>query len=132
MKLLLDTHIWLWSFRDPARLTRRVIRELQKPENELWLSSISIWEFLILCEKGRIILKKEDPHELVARMMDVSPLLEAPITHEVALETSRIQPGHKDPRDRLLLATARVFDLTLVTADERLLTAPNIRVLANR
>jgi PIN domain nuclease of toxin-antitoxin system len=130
LKLLLDTHIWLWSFREPSRLTRRVSRELQKPDNELWLSSISIWEFLVLCEKGRIV-PKEDPHKLVARMMEISPLLEAPITHEVALETGRVQLSHKDPADRFLLATARVFDLTLVTADERLLTAPDIRVLAN-
>ena len=130
MKLLLDTHIWLWSFREPTRLGRRVSRELQKADNELWLSSISIWEFLILCQKGRIVLK-EDPHKLVTRMMEVSPLLEAPITHEVALETTRVQLAHQDPADRFLLATARVFDLILVTADERLLSAPDIRVLAN-
>jgi PIN domain nuclease of toxin-antitoxin system len=130
LKLLLDTHIWLWSFGEPGRLTRRVSRELQKPDNELWLSSISIWEFLVLCEKGRIV-PKEDPHKLVARMMEINPLLEAPITHEVALEAGRVQLGHKDPADRFLLATARVFDFTLVTADERLLATPNIRVLAN-
>ena len=131
MKLLLDTHIWLWSLREPSRLTRRAGGELEKPENQLWLSSLSLWVFLIWCAKGRIVLK-EDRHELVARMIEVGPLLEAPITHEVALETSRIQLGHQDTADRFLLATARVFDLTLVTSDERLPTAAGVRVLANR
>lgn len=131
MKLLLDTHIWLWSLREPSRLTRRAGGELEKPENQLWLSSLSLWEFLIWCAKGRIVLK-EDRHELVARMIEVGPLLEAPITHEVALETSRIQLGHQDTADRFLLATARLFDLTLVTSDERLPTAAGVRVLANR
>lgn len=58
--------------------------------------------------------------------------MEAPLTHEVALATGRISTTHKDPVDRFLLATAQVFDLTLVTADERLIHSPGVRVLANR
>jgi PIN domain nuclease of toxin-antitoxin system len=63
MKLLLDTHIWLWSLLEPKNLTRRVAGALQNPRNELWLSSISTCEVLILSEKGRVVLT-ESPASL--------------------------------------------------------------------
>jgi PIN domain nuclease of toxin-antitoxin system len=57
---------------------------------------------------------------------------EAPITYQVTQETARVQLPRRDPADRFLIATARVFDLTLVTADEQLLQARQVSVLANR
>jgi PIN domain nuclease of toxin-antitoxin system len=57
---------------------------------------------------------------------------EAQIDYRVAQETARVQLPHRDPADRFLVATARVFDLTLVTADETLLAARQVSVLANR
>ena len=57
MKLLLDTHIWLWSLQDPKRLGKRVQQELRNPVNELWLSPISTWEALTLNAKGKIRLR---------------------------------------------------------------------------
>ena len=55
-KYILDTHIFLWSLMEPERLSRKVTTELNEPKNELWLSPISIWETIILAEKGRIVL----------------------------------------------------------------------------
>ena len=57
MKLLLDTHIWLWSLGDPARLGKRVRKELQDRDNQAWLSPVSTWEALLLNAKGRIRLR---------------------------------------------------------------------------
>lgn len=131
MKLLLDTHIWVWSLLEPERLTRRVQRELENPQNERWLSPISIWELLLLEEKGRVALG-ENAATWVEKSMLALPLQEAPITREVALETRNIQLPHRDPADRFLAATARVFELTLVTADERLMGGRDWKVLANR
>jgi PIN domain nuclease of toxin-antitoxin system len=131
MKLLLDTHIWVWSVVETDRLSRRVVRELENPENELWLSPISIWELLILCQKKRILLN-EEPDVWIPRAMRALFLREAPITHEVAQETGRVRLAHRDPADYFLAATARVFDLTLVTADEHLLNTPDLSTLANR
>jgi len=54
MKLLLDTHIWLWSLGEPHRLSRRVAKELDDRQNELWLSPISVWESFLLFRKKRI------------------------------------------------------------------------------
>jgi PIN domain nuclease of toxin-antitoxin system len=59
MKLLLDTHIWLWSQGASAKLAPRVTRELENPANELWLSPISLWELVLLHAKGSVALDAE-------------------------------------------------------------------------
>lgn len=131
MKLLLDTHIWIWSLMDPARLTRRVRAALGASGNELWLSPMSTWEFLILVEKGRIELDgKVDDWLAEARRR--APMHEAPITHEIARESRLVDLAHEDPVDRFLAATTRLLDLTLVTSDARLVRSRTCRTLANR
>lgn len=131
MRLLLDTHIWIWSLLEPAKLSKRVRTELEAPDNELWLSPISVWELLILIEKGRVEIDK-DPVSWVADVSRSVALREAAITHDVAVESRVIDLPHQDPADRFLAATARVYDLTLVTADDRLLGSRTIATLANR
>ncbi|HWY59078.1 MAG TPA: type II toxin-antitoxin system VapC family toxin [Terriglobales bacterium] len=131
MKLLLDTHIWLWSVLEPERLSRRVTKEIQDSRNELWLSPISIWELIVLWQKKRM-LPGEDLEAWIPNALRALPIQEAPVTNEVARETGRLRLPHRDPADRFLLATAKVFELTLVTADERLLKARDVSVLANR
>jgi len=128
LRLLLDTHIWLWTVHDPKQLGRRLLHELKNEANELWLSPISTWEALTLNVKGRIHLRG-DLAEWLARA--TAGTREAPLTHEIAL-VARQLPLHQDPADRILAATARVLDLTLATADERLLGLGEIRTLANR
>ena len=129
MRLLLDTHIWLWSLQDPSRLGRRTQHELRNPENELWLSPISTWEALTLHEKHRVRLPA-DLDEWVARA--TAPFREAPVTHEIAVVARRLAIPQRDPADRFLAATAQVLDLTLVTADASLLGLGEIATLGNR
>jgi len=131
VKLLLDTHIWLWSLLEPARLGERVVRELEEPSNELWLSPITTWEALLLVEKGRIVLSVE-PVAWIRTALRTLPFREAPLTHEVAIQSRRMGLSHRDPADALLAATAAVFELTLVTADERLLDSTRYSVMPNR
>ena len=131
MKLLLDTHIWLWSLIEPERLTRKVRRALRSPSNELWLSPISTWETLVLVEKGRIHFET-DGDTWVRQALQAGPFREAPLSHEIALASRSLEVKHQDPADRFLAATAQVLDLTLVTADERLLDAEGLRLLPNR
>ncbi len=128
MKLLLDTHIWLWTMHDPRRLGRTLLRELRNKENELWLSPISTWEALTLHSKRRVNLG-EDIAGWLRRA--TAGTREAPLTHEIAL-AARELPLHQDPADRFLAATALVLDLVLATADKRLLGLGEIRTLANR
>ena len=131
MRLLLDTHIWVWSALDGARLAASLIAALESPENELWLSPISLWEVLTLCQKNRLTLHP-NPQAWIENTLDAVPMREAPVTYQVAQETGRVQLSHRDAADRFLVATARVFDLTLVTADEQLLKAGQVAVLGNR
>ena len=129
MKLLLDTHIWLWSVLEPERLSRRVEEAIKSPDNELWLSSISIWELTVLKQKKRI-LPGQDLEVWISQALRALPMQEAAITHEVARETGRLQLTHRDPADRFLVATAKVFELALVTADERLMKVREVPVLS--
>jgi PIN domain nuclease of toxin-antitoxin system len=130
MRLLLDTHIWVWSVLAPERLTRRVRNALTGPNAESWLSAISVWEVLLLIEKGRL-KDVEDPEAWVGEALAAGGFHEAPLTHAIARESGRVVLPHHDPADRLLVATARVLDLTLVTADERLFETKSCRMLPN-
>ena len=128
MKLLLDTHIWLWALHDPKKIGKRLLRDLQNTENELWLSPISTWEALTLHAKGKVNLGK-DLDDWLARA--TAGTREAPLTHEIYLAARQLTL-HPDAADRFLAATAQVLDLVLATADQRLLGLGQIRTMANR
>lgn len=126
MKLLLDTHVWIWSLTDPDRLSARARREISKPSHELWLSPVSVWELALLIEKGRLAVHG---HLEAFLPKATSRFREAPISFDIAAAFADARLAHGDPADRLLVATARVLNLTLVTADERLLDERRIRTL---
>ena len=128
MKLLLDTHIWLWLLNEPHRISPHLSLQLRDQANELWLSPISVWEALTLYRKRRIQLWPDLEQWLKDATLATR---EAPLTHEIALASSLLVM-HGDPADRLLAATAQVLDLVLATADQRLLGLGEIRTLANR
>lgn len=130
MRLLLDTHIWLWSLLAPEKLGRRVAEELEREDNELWLSPVSVWEALVLAEKGRVELLP-DPESWVRAALREVPLKEAPLVREVAIQSRRLPIPDKDPADRFIAATAHVYDLTLVTNDGALREIEGVSVLAN-
>jgi PIN domain nuclease of toxin-antitoxin system len=131
VRLLLDTHIWRWSLSAPEKLGRRLRTKLSRPGTELWLSPISVWEILVLAERGRIKLVP-DPRRWIAEALSRTPAHEAPLNHEVAMRSREILPAHEDPADRFLVATALIYDLMLVTADESLIQQKPCPILANR
>ena len=132
MNLLLDTHLWVWSHTQPERLTKRVTAALTDRKNELWLSPISIWEFLLLAERGRVRPQAGlGARDWVDAALSRVPMHEAALTRDVALRSRSVRVEHQDPADRFLAATAEVYELTLVTADERLLRGKGFRTLAN-
>jgi PIN domain nuclease of toxin-antitoxin system len=131
MQLLLDTHIWLWSRDEPKKLTRRVANAVENSRNELWISPVSIWEILNLCGRRRMKLKG-GPSAWFSEAFAKVSYQEAPLTHEVALATLAVALPHRDPIDIFLVASAKVYGLTLVTADAKLLATKACAVLANR
>lgn len=132
MKLLLDTHIWLWSLLQPDRLGRRTAAALKNSAVEKLISPVSIWEFQVLAEKGRLDLLGAEPRAWISQALRDFPVKEATLTNEVVLAIPEIRLAHRNPADAFLAATAKVFDLTLVTADSRLFFLKGISVLRNR
>lgn len=130
MKLLLDTHIWLWALLDPARLGADVRAALESPDNEIWLSPVSVWEALMLAERRRLGIPG-DTQAWIRQMVSAMPRREATLTHEIAMASRQMALSHEDPADRFLAATAHVLDLTLVTADERLLAGAPYATMPN-
>ena len=130
MKLLLDTHIWVWSVADVSRLADPVRRALEDPSNDLWICSISVWEVLILSERGRLMLEP-DGRSWVRDALADPPLREAPVTIDVASASRAVRLQTQDPADRFIAASAMVLGLTLVTADADLSGCPDIAVLPN-
>ena len=131
MNLLLDTPIWLWAILEPQRIKPAVLKTLENPRHELWLSPISVWEVLVLSRKKRLQFDCE-AEQWVRRWLHERPMREAPLTREIALQSEHLNLPHPDPADRFLAATAKVLDLVLVTADEHLLACTEVRTLANR
>jgi len=128
LKLLLDTHIWLWLVIEPTRIGQATAALLRDKGNELWLSPISTWEALTLHRKGRVDLS-EDLAEWVATA--TAGFKEAVLTHEIAVAAENLSLP-KDPEDRMIAATTQVLDLTLITVDEHLLGLRSIQSIANR
>ena len=132
MKLLLDTHVWIWSQESPERLGPVAREAVADEENDLFVSPVSSLEIARLAWGGRLILAGQlrtwISESLRALLADTLPL-----THEIAMAAYEL-PGafHRDPVDRMLVATARVHDLTLVTADERILVYPHLLSLDAR
>jgi PIN domain nuclease of toxin-antitoxin system len=119
VRLLLDTHVWLWQMLDSARLSPAAAEALGAPEHELYLSSISAWEFLVLVRNGRLSVEG-DPVRWLRTALRRSPLKVVGLDLETAIRSEQLEWSHKDPADRFLVATALVNDMTLLTADRRI------------
>ena len=131
MKLLLDTHIWLWSLGEPRKLGMKLRRMLESRQHELYLSPISIWEAQCLAVKGRAVGIDRPFHQWLEAAMTNSPIQEAPLTFAVAAEAATLVLPQPDPGDLFLAATAIVQGLTLATADEQLIRCRAVKTLAN-
>ena len=120
MKLLLDTHIWLWYLQGNDRLSNNLQQIIASSDTELWLSPISVWETLVLAEKGIIALNCE-PIVWVKRYLRSLDFIKARLTYEIAMRSRQLELSHQDPADRFIAATAIELELTLATVDRRLL-----------
>mgnify|MGYP001025339874 CR=1 FL=1 len=122
MKLLLDTHIWLWYALEDQQLSSNLQTLMAQDNTELWLSPISIWEVMVLAEKGRIVLEMEPAEWIKQSLAQLKPL-EASLTGEIAILSRQIELAHQDPADRFMAATALYYDLQLATVDTHLTAA---------
>jgi PIN domain nuclease of toxin-antitoxin system len=130
MNLLLDTHIWLWSYLEPHKLSSEVHQAIADGSNLRFLSPVSVWETVLLLKEKKIVIH-DDFGEWFERTRSELELQEAPLSWKVVHEMRFTRLGYKDPADRFLAATARAYDLTLVTSDVRLLKVPGLKTLSN-
>lgn len=117
--LLLDTHVWWWQLTGSARLPAGLARAIKDSPDNCWLSPVSVWELGILVGKNRLRIPL-DFRPWVERALEVFPLREAAMVNEVAVRSLELEVPDRDPADRFLAATALIYDLTLLTVDERL------------
>jgi PIN domain nuclease of toxin-antitoxin system len=129
LKLLLDTHVWIWTLGRPDRLGRNARRALENPSNQVYLSPISIWEIYHLAERRRF-RPTGTFQEWLKLTLSKTTFLEAPFDFAVATEVSQIHLPQPDLGDVFLAATAVAFDLTLVTADSQLLACKWLKTLS--
>lgn len=117
MRLLLDTHVWIWRLLAPERLSDDAEGAVAARESTLHLSPISTWETLVLARKGRLSLKPS-PAAWVLDALRRSALTTVPLTHGIALRSEALEGFEStDPADRLIVATAMEHELVLVSAD---------------
>ena len=115
MRLLLDTHVFLWLLAEPERLGEHLV-SLEDPVNELFLSAASSWEIAIKAQLGRLDMP-DDPRRYVPDRMRAIGAEPLPVEHNHALAVCELPPLHRDPFDRLLVAQARDQRLRIVTAN---------------
>ena len=115
MRVLLDTHLVLWTFLETRRLSAQARSILEAPENKLVYSSVVLWEIGIKRALGKKNFQV-DPRVLRRAMLD-SGYEELPVLGQHAVEVDALPPIHKDPFDRILIAQAMVEGITLLTAD---------------
>ncbi len=130
--ILLDTHILIWWRLDSKRLSRGQVRRLQDLENRqepVAISAITLWEIAILSARGRI--EFAEPLESWLQEIEEHALIEVlPLTARIAAESVRLGPDfHNDPADQMIVATARLHGLPLMTADERIRRWGKVSVL---
>ncbi|WP_246844449.1 type II toxin-antitoxin system VapC family toxin [Hydrocoleum sp. CS-953] len=104
-------------------------RAIADPNNELWLSPISVWEALVLAEKGRISVQP-DPVTWINLALQSLETREAQMNHAIAILSRQVVLPHKDPADRFIVATAIYYGLILATVDTNIIASSAVQTLS--
>lgn len=112
MRLLLDSHVWLWALMDPDRLAPEARDAIQDGANRVFVSAASLWEITIKQTDGKLAT----PQDLLTAL-DEARMEALPISREHAVVAGRLPLHHRDPFDRMLVAQATVDSLVVVTRD---------------
>lgn len=116
MKVLLDTHVFLWWITDDARLSPRARKIIADGENEIFFSAASGWEIAIKAGLGRLKLP-EPPERFIPKQLELNAIQVLPVQLSHALHVYNLPQLHRDPFDRLLIAQAQVEKLPILSND---------------
>ena len=121
--ILLDTHTWIWLFNGSTELSQDAIDQIDLAANQgkVFISAISVWELSMLVAKNRVNLS-QPIHQWVQDSFSQPGVNLSPLLPEIAIESSFL-PGefHGDPADRIIVATARIDNLVLLTRDKKII-----------
>jgi PIN domain nuclease of toxin-antitoxin system len=132
--ILLDTHILVWwinGSKDLSTLARRTIENARTGKDTILVSAISAWEIAMLVQRNRLSLDRD-----VATWLEQAALIDdldfVAVDRAIAIDSVRL-PGefHKDPADRIIVATARIHAAPVLTADAKIIAYPNVKTICN-
>ena len=119
MKVLLDTHVFLWWITDDPRLSPRAREIIANGANVLFLSAASGWEIAIKTKLGRLRLP-DKPERFILKQLESNAIEVLPVQMSHALHVYALPDHHRDPFDRLLIAQAQLEKLPILTADPQI------------
>jgi PIN domain nuclease of toxin-antitoxin system len=130
--VVIDTHILIWWVSSDPSLSATAAETIQETLNsgsEVIISSISAWEISMLIEKGRLVLNM-DVENWLNEASQIDGVRFMPVDNEIAVK-STVLPGdfHKDPADRMIVATARKLAVPLITADDKIIHYEHVRTI---
>lgn len=125
MKLLLDTHIFLWFISGDKRLPAFVQTSIRNSENEVYLSVASVWEALVKYQLGKLSLP-DSPEKYLPLQRKRHGIDSLPISEACVTQLAKLPKIHRDPFDRILISQALEYGLTMVTIDEIIFDYPVI------
>ena len=128
MRLLLDTHIFLWYIANDKRLTPAWSQAIRDLDNEVYLSVVSLWEAIIKYTTGKLLLP-EAPETYISRLREYHQIISLPVEEVDVAQVAALPLLHGDPFDRLLIGQAIQHGLTLVTVDAAICAYPTVSVL---
>lgn len=128
--LILDTHIWVWWNQNDPQLSLRQKNAIEDVRTQgIGICTISLLEISRLVQRGRIVLPKPTQEWFDIALAQEGVILIS-ITPEIAIGSVTLPDTfHKDPADRLIVATARAYDCPLVTADKEILAYPHVKLV---
>ena len=119
MRVLLDTHAFLWWITDDPKLSLRAGEIIKNMDNEVFVSAASGWELVIKTQLGRLKIS-ENPIDFIREQIQLNAFQSLAIRMNHALQIFSLPGHHKDPFDRLLVAQAQVEEMSILTADPQI------------
>lgn len=117
MRVLLDTHAFLWALTAPERLSTRARKSIEDEDNEVHVSAATVWEIAIKASLGRLEPGLAELELSLPKELERHAFRPLPVHVRHALRVAALPPLHRDPFDRLLVAQAMTEDLRVVTSD---------------
>ncbi len=123
MKILLDTHIFLWFISGDTQLSTNVRDAIRDPDNEVYLSAVSIWEAIVKHQLGKLPLP-EPPETYLPKQRDLHQIASLALDESSVVQLAKLPPLHRDPFDRMLICQALQNGLTIATVDSAVRAYP--------